>query len=807
MKQLFRRINITKQFSIHWPLLLPICVYLFINAPLVTMKNIVTGLDNLTLFYPAAHAMKQALSAGTLPHWTANIQSGFPLLPSGQPSILYPINFFLIKFLPIHAAYNMMILVHGLLAVVFTYGWGRTLKLSAQASALMSCLFVLTTPLLGGNLPMLEALTWTPVLFLFTERSLQKNKLLSLWPISLIIGLQWIIGFPQMALYSLLASLIYFVVRLLMKPFSWKQKFYWLVAWLFASVIGLLLAAPLLIPTYELSLFSIRANGISGSMLGEKSLFPLALSTFLFPAARTFWGRSGLGSGAYIAIIPFLVALGAFFRRPKPNWFYPIVIMCITTAILAFGRFSPLFPIVRQIPGLSSFRVSSRLIFFTQFGLITLFGWNWDQLFLVPESTSNKRQERLFIAAIAIFVPISLIAYPLLKELKPQLINLASEITFNYIVNDGYHVQPEAYYLNKIEILYQNALAAMWSGIKTIAPLLSLVFGWMIIRLARRNRLSANAAYWGLAILIGIDLFAFTGQFNNTIPLASIVTKPETVELVDQITGDGLCRLYSLTDKKAITFQEDTLNLLPSDYYSLWDISGTGIYNPLGFYDYYRLLDNLGGVNLAFGLKPIDSAAVHRNQALLNSLNVCAITSQEALVGFELIGQADGVFVYRNDTFLPRAYAVDEVIILPKDEDAVTAVLENLNDLPVKAILQEELSEKLTIGTAKNAHVNIKEYQDTTVTIEVITEGTILLQLVDTNYPGWQVKIDGVPADILTTNALFRGVIVPKGEHEIIFSYVPNTFYAGLSVAIFALILLGLWIGIWLHRKVNSYRK
>jgi hypothetical protein len=576
-----------------------------------------------------------------------------------------------------------------------------------------------------------------------------------------------------------------------------------MAAWLFACFIGLLLAAPLLIPTHELSLFTIRANGISGSLIGERSLFPFALSTFLLPTSQTFWAKSGLGDGAYIAMIPFLIALGAFFRKPKPCWFYPIVIMIVTVTVLAFGRFSPLFPIVRHIPGLSSFRASSRFIFYAQFGLITLFGWNWDQLFTAPQSTANKWQERLFKYAIAVFILISLIGYPLLKELKPQLVNLASEITFNYIINDGFHVQPEAYYLEKIEMLYQNALAAMWSGLKTIVPLCSLLFGWLIIRLVRKNKLSTISAYWVLIVLIGLDLLVFTGKLNQTVPLALVDTKLATAQLVDQIMEDELCRMYTLTGESSGAFQEEELNLLPPNFNSLSDIVGIGIYNPLGFYDYYRLLENVSGVDLAFGKRPVTSADVYANRALLNFMNVCAITSREALVGFELVGQAEDVFVYRNDAFLPRAFAVDEVMVLPEDVDAVTAVLENVETLPVKAILQEDIKEKLTMGAAKNAQVNIKAYQDLAVNINVVTEGIILLQLTDTNYPGWQVAIDGTPADILTTNALFRGVVVPEGEHEITFFYVPQTFRVGLLVAAFGLLLLGIWLSSWLYIKTR----
>ncbi len=793
--------KISRFLAFHWPLLLAAAVFLFVNTPLWRMSGIAAGGDGLLLFYPAMHAVKQSLANGRLPFWTTNLQAGFPLLADGQPSALYPANLLLLALLSVPAAYNLAILLHGLLALIFTYAWMRLLKISRPASALTALLFVLLTPLTGSNLPMLEALTWTPALFFLAEKSLQSGKPSSLWVISLVAGLQWLTGFPQMALYSLIAASVYFAARLLWQPFSWKQRVRWLAGWTAAVALGLLLAAPLLWPTWELTRFSIRANGISGSMAGEKSLFPLVLSVFLLPTTRTFWGQAGLGGGAYITVIPFLIALGSFFRKPKPNWFYPVATMSIITVILAFGRFSPLFPLVRQIPGLSSFRVPARFLVLVQFGLLTLFGWHWDRLF--AEATAGKRQTQIFQYAAILFVLFSLAGYVSLSWLKPALTNLARQITFTYIVNDTYHLQSETYYLQKIDTLYQNARNAMWAGLGTIAPLSSLVFAWLIMRWQKKGVLSPKWAYAGLLVLIGFDLFVFTGGFRQTAPLELVTTPPLAAQLAQENKPDQLCRIYSLTDEKAILFQEGNLNLLPANYNMVWNLPGTGLYSPLGFFDYYRLMEGLGGVNLAFGSRPVPAANIEENRALLDYLNVCLILSRVELDGFDLVGEADGVFVYRNDSFLPRAYAVDELVILPEGADATTAVLRQMGHLAEKAILSKSIKTELTPGAAQKAQITRQTYKDTAVTLEIDTPGVILLQLSDTNYPGWRATIDGQPAELLTVNGLFRGVVVPRGRHEITFTYAPITFYRGVGLAATALAFSIIWAGTW----IKSNRK
>ena len=796
--------NFLQKHGVHWPLILVFVIYLLINRSLIAMTGIAAGADGLTIFYPSEHLFKESLTRGFLPHWTTKLQSGFPLLADGQPSVLYPLNLLLLKVLPLYVAHNLNILIHGLIAILFAYLWGRKIKISRFASALMSLIFVLTTPVLGSNIPMLQALAWVPALFYFTERSLQLSKPATLWPLPLIIGLQWLAGFPQIAFYSLILISIYLFMYIIRKPISLAQKLRWYFVWMLVYVIGILFAAPLLLPTYKLSLASIRANGISGSMVGEKSLFPLALSTFILPTIQSFWGQSGLGSGAYIASIPFIIALGAFFRKQRPPWFIPMLITSLIAIIFAFGRFSPLFPIIREIPGLSSFRVSSRFLFFAQFGLIAFFGWNWDQLFTSKQPTTAQWQERLFKIALLIFVLTALIGYPLLVWLKPNLIALASEITFNYIIKDGYHLQSESYYLDKIESLYLSILNATWAGSKTIAPFISLLIGWLSIRFVRKGIFTPKIAYSILAILICFDLYVYIDGFTNTIPLELVTNEPTTAQLIKNNSNSELCRIYSVIDEKAILFDDRLLPLLPTNYHSIWDISGMGVYSPLGFHDYYRLTENIGGVNLAFGLRPISAVAVEENRNLLNYLNVCFILSREELVGFDLIEKIDDVYIYRNQTVLPRLFAVDEVMVLSENADVITAVLDNANTLKTIAIVENPIPTSFTSGAAQSTNIMIKDYQDTIVKLEVVSEGTILVQFTDTNYSEWQATLNNQPVEILTVNGLFRGIIVPQGKHQITFSYVPRTFYIGLFLAGIALLVFLIWLGICWYKIRNT---
>ena len=58
--------------------------------------------------------------------------------------------------------------------------------------------------------------------------------------------------------------------------------------------------------------------------------------------------------------------------------------------------------------------------------------------------------------------------------------------------------------------------------------------------------------------------------------------------------------------------------------------------------------------------------------------------------------------------------------------------------------------------------------------IQTSSEVPVLLILSETDYPGWQVTIDGETAQGLTAYTAVRAVCVPAGEHVVEWTYRPN---------------------------------
>src|SRR5262249_43025592 len=83
------------------------------------------------------------------------------------------------------------------------------------------------------------------------------------------------------------------------------------------------------------------------------------------------------------------------------------------------------------------------------------------------------------------------------------------------------------------------------------------------------------------------------------------------------------------------------------------------------------------------------------------------------------------------------------------------------------------------------------EDRGTTVSIEATAVRPGILVLHAPFDPSWRADIDGASVPVLRADGLYRGVALPPGRHVIRFSYRPREFYAGLSVSVTALLLIG----------------
>jgi hypothetical protein len=89
--------------------------------------------------------------------------------------------------------------------------------------------------------------------------------------------------------------------------------------------------------------------------------------------------------------------------------------------------------------------------------------------------------------------------------------------------------------------------------------------------------------------------------------------------------------------------------------------------------------------------------------------------------------------------------------------------------------------------SAAPASVEVLSYAPTHIAIRTRSMEPALLVGTDTWYPGWQARVDGVPARIYIADVAFRGIRLPAGEHRVEMRFQPRILWVSALISALAL--------------------
>jgi hypothetical protein len=168
--------------------------------------------------------------------------------------------------------------------------------------------------------------------------------------------------------------------------------------------------------------------------------------------------------------------------------------------------------------------------------------------------------------------------------------------------------------------------------------------------------------------------------------------------------------------------------------------------------------------------------------------------------------------VYEYLEYLPRAALFSNIEVVHDD----AAALARLGS-PALDIFQTAVVSSTGLNPADSAAIrsinslpadrvraaNILSYNSQEVKIDATVERPALLVLNDSDYPGWNVYVDGRRSHWITANYLFRGVLLQPGRHLLRFAYEPASFTAGALISAAGLICLIGFLA-WGRRRPDS---
>ncbi len=759
---------------------------LFILLPILAFSELL--FDQQTLYwtdltwihYPRHIFAAGEWLAGRVPLWDPYEDTGIPLLAEAQVGVLYPLSVLFLSALSPSLELSLFILLHITLAAFFTFALARALSLSRAAATLAGLAYGGGGFLMGQvpNLNIMTGAVWLPLILYGLIETLRRRR----WFVAMLAGvplaLQILTAQPQIVFYTLVIIVGYGLYRIIAEPQPRTPLRSILLVGL-VILTGLLLAAPQLLPTFELQQLSVRSQERDLGFLTETSLRPIMLLNLLLPG---LFGSNVTGFRGgdpfqevfiYIGLIPLLLVPFSWGQRHRRDAFF-FHLLLVASLLLALGRFTPLYEyLIQYLPGFSLFRIPARWLMGVNLALAILAGFGLEQL----RQTGLSRRELLGLLGGGLVLLLALGAMWLLQaellrwseatlgEFRQRLFQTAIDRTFRLD-----------------ETFRQARLFGGLLGLRVPALLLvvNLAGAMLLFSLLAMRRVTFNTLATGLILLTTLDLIAAGGTTINP-------TKPS--HWWHQLSGGAAYVLDNVGEARVFPLgmgsEEATVSHLGQYFPSVYRVRSAGGHgSSLLSARYETFLDEAD---------PVLAIQVVGVRYLLTLGQMGA----DVAATYPLAYRDGASFVYENETPLPRAFIVHE--ITPVDSpDAALPHLQNRSFDPAQTVVIEA-THPPPPQPAAGSRAAITNEHPQLVEIEARLEAPGYLVLLDTYYPGWQATVDDQPTPIYPANYIGRAIFLPAGTHTVRFVYRPWSFRVG--VGLFGLTCLAIGLAAFVDRQ------
>ena len=762
---------------------------LFLGAALVFFAGalwpppgqVLAGHDMLAYYHGAWDTVREGLRAGRLTLWEPGIFGGFPFLAQPQQNTFYPPNWINVL-LPTRVGVTWLMVFHVWLAGFGLYLFARRMGARRLPAVLGGLGFayggLLTGRLWAGHAPVYAVFVWTPLLLAALVWAIERRR----WAAAVVAGGPWglavLAGHVPSFLY---VGMIWaaFVAYLLLTRAGERRRVAGVAV--VSAGVGLALAAVQLVPFLQFSLGSGRVATADYAFATDYSFPPAHLITLLVPE---FFGeplRVGYWSVPTFEELTYyaggLAVLGIVLALRRPTRLAGFYLLLIVGGLwLAFGRYGVLYELAyRFLPPFRLVRAPGRAAFLYLFAASALLAHT---LSVWRDQPADERRRLLrpywpaavgvivvaLVAALAATGAVFMAVHPtdtsgrLWQQLGGYsqalvVVGIGGALIWRYLgaTSDERRVTGE-------EAVAGDArpVTGEEGSLRDERPLYSSL-------VTRHASLLALA----LLLLVTADTWAYAYKMVRLAPTAPDAVWTDGRAVVGQPTGRVLpwgVPLFSQNGALAVEwpsiFGYDSLE--PAATMAL----AASVPDPRS--TAYDIL----GVSHVLAGGPLDEFA-------------------EGARGLTLVGQQGAAWVYSRARPLPLARLVYAAEVIADDATAVARVHEPGFDPATTALLSADPGCALGPAPADPGAAEVVGHEATHWTIRTAADAPGLLVLAENAYPGWEVTIDGAPAEGLTAYTAIRAVCVPAGAHQVEWHFRPRLYLVGAALSLVALLLLG----------------
>ena len=296
------------------------------------------------------------------------------------------------------------------------------------------------------------------------------------------------------------------------------------------------------------------------------------------------------------------------------------------------------------------------------------------------------------------------------------------------------------------------------------------------------QKIKLKWVYLSFILLIIIDMWPVNKRYINE------------SSYVEKITETKQNFPLTKTEKKILDSDSSTYRVLSFLHGNPFSESKTSYY--------HKSVGGYSAIKLGRYQELIEAYLSKNHMPVLNMLNTKYFFMPNEKGGEPLVQQ--------NPNAMGNAWFVKEIQLVGNADEELAA-LSNLKPAEVAYVDQRfsnEVNGALTF-TAEGAieltnyHPENMEYFTSSKSQQFVLFSEIYYQ------PGWQAYIDGIPAPHVRADYVLRGMLVPEGEHKIVFKFNPNSYSIGDKIGISAsvlIIIMVLFSLFWYYKKEQSLK-
>ena len=479
----------------------------------------------------------------------------------------------------------------------------------------------------------------------------------------------------------------------------------------------------------------------------------------------TYWGDKPFTSGPvyFGALVCFLFVLGMFVVRNPMKWW--LFAGSIFLTFLALGRNFDAFNDImfHYLPLYNKFRTVEMALVIPGFVFPIVGIWGLREIF--RGNVDDKTMKNGFLWSVGITGGICLIIF-----LIPSLLL-------------NFHSVYDAQFQNQVPEWYYTALLMDRASLASADALRSLIFILLGAALllwywkAKNKKTASLIVSAGIAVLILVDLWSVDRRYlndGNYVKEKAEESYKESVadKEIFKDTNESY-RVFGLTNP----WQDTNVSYF---HHSI------GGYHAVKLRRYQELIDHRldGEYRNIIG-------ALQKAQTIQDIMPVLAASPSLNMLNTRYIIYNPDQAPIRNPFAYGNAWFVDKIDIV-ENADAEIEALNTINPLET-AVVDKSFAKYLegfTPHKDSTATIVLEKYRPNRLTYKTKASSEQLAVFSEIYNPGWKVTIDGKDATHFRADWILRGMLVPAGEHTIVFDFHPDTYVLAANVSAYSSFLI-----------------